>query len=260
MVERGRWIGLEAENWELFIKSWQVDDFDFWRQLLEQSPGPALDVGCGTGRLLVPMLLAGLEVDGLDISPDLLAICQTNLEREGLHTRLYEQAMQELDLPQRYQSILVPCQAFFLVVDRTEAIETLDRFYRHLKPGGMLAFNLPSPYETDDSEGDTEPLIEEGWTIAARRDRPDGSQLEEAHLVEQRDRLDQTMIGKARFRILAGGKVIAEEIYPWYARTYYRNEMLAMLESAGFSDIRVYGFRTETFTLDHDQMIFVARK
>ena len=196
----------------------------------------------------------------MDISPDLLAICRKNAELEGLKPRLYQQAMQELDLNQTYQTVMVPCDAFLLVVDRSEAIEALDRFYNHLEPGGLLAFTLPSPFEEDGPDWNSSSFAA-GWTHSSRFDRPDGSQIEETNLIEQFDRIEQIITGKVRFRILEAGEIVQEEIYPWNGRHYFRNEVLAMLEGAGFTDIRVYGdYTTEPYSIDHTQMLFVARK
>jgi hypothetical protein len=145
-------------------------------------------------------------------------------------------------------------------VERAEAIETLDQFYHHLEPGGLLAFTLPSPFDEDSPDWNNGSFTE-GWTQASQFDRPDGSQLEQAILVEQFDRIEQIITGKVRFRVLKAGEVVKEEIYPWNGRHYFRNEVLAMLESAGFSDIRVYGdYTTDAYSIDHIQMIFVARK
>jgi SAM-dependent methyltransferase len=260
MLQRELWIGLEAENWAYFVQHHSFHDYDFFHQLLAHNPGPALDVGCGTGRLLVPLLKAGFVVDGVDISPDLLAVCRKNAEQAGLQPRLFQQAMQELALPHTYQSILVPCQAFYLVVDRAEAIETLNRFYHHLEPGGVLAFTLPSPFEKDGPDWN-HGSFPAGWVTVSRFDRADGSQIEEANLIEQFDRVEQIATGKVRFRILEAGEVVQEEIYPWNGRHYFRNEVLAMLESARFTDIRVYGdFTTEPYSIQHSQMLFIARK
>lgn len=56
----------------------------YFRQKLEGSGEPALDAGCGTGRLLIPFLQAGLDVDGCDVSADMLSFCRGRAEREGL--------------------------------------------------------------------------------------------------------------------------------------------------------------------------------
>jgi SAM-dependent methyltransferase len=92
-------------------------------------------VACGAGRLLLPYLRAGLDVDGCDISPDMLAQCRDRAAREGLAPRLYAQAMHELTLPRAYRTILV-CGAFGLGGNRGWDVEALGRLYQHLEPGG----------------------------------------------------------------------------------------------------------------------------
>jgi 2-polyprenyl-3-methyl-5-hydroxy-6-metoxy-1,4-benzoquinol methylase len=92
--------GLVAREWAEF----QTDggrEAEYYRALVERSGQPALDLGCGNGRLLLPFLQAGLDVDGCDVSRDMLAVCQERAEREGIVPRLYAQAIHELDLPRR---------------------------------------------------------------------------------------------------------------------------------------------------------------
>jgi len=51
---------------------------------------PALDVGCGTGRLLLDFLASGMDIDGVDNSPEILALCCETAQQRGLEPRLYE--------------------------------------------------------------------------------------------------------------------------------------------------------------------------
>ena len=105
---------------------------------------PALDLACGTGRLLVPLLRAGLDVDGCDVSPDMIERCREQAEREGLAPALHAQAMHELDLPRRYRTILV-CGGFGLGARRDDDREALRRIYEHLETGGLLVLDNQVP-------------------------------------------------------------------------------------------------------------------
>lgn len=116
----------------------------YFRQFLE--PGqPALDVACGTGRLLLPYLREGLDVDGCDVSPDMLAHCREAAEREGLSSALHAQAMHELDLPRRYRTIFM-CGALGLGSSRAQDLEAFRRLHDHLEPGGTLVLDSEVPY------------------------------------------------------------------------------------------------------------------
>src|SRR5688572_133102 len=121
-------------------------EIDYFRRFVERNGQPALDVACGTGRLLLPYLRAGLDVDGCDVSADMLALCQQKAERDGLSPRLYRQPMHELDLPRRYRTLVV-CGAFGLGGSRAQDLTALERFHRHLEPGGVLVLEHYLPYE-----------------------------------------------------------------------------------------------------------------
>ena len=96
--------GLVARWWAEFNAP-DPDELAFYRSVIEGDGQPALDLACGAGRLLLPLLSAGLDVDGCDISPDMLALCQEGAARQGLAPRLYQQAMHDLDLPRSYRTI-----------------------------------------------------------------------------------------------------------------------------------------------------------
>ena len=74
---------------------------------------PALDVACGTGRLLIPYLRAGLDVDGCDVYADMVARCRQKTEQEGLSPTLFVQPMHEVEAPRTYRTIYV-CGSFGL--------------------------------------------------------------------------------------------------------------------------------------------------
>jgi SAM-dependent methyltransferase len=97
--------GVVARWWAEFIDD--GPEIDYFRRRIEASGEPALDAGCGTGRLLLPFLRGGLDVDGSDISADMIALCRAAAEREGLSPALYVQPLHELDLPRRYRTICV---------------------------------------------------------------------------------------------------------------------------------------------------------
>ena len=123
--------GMIAKAWDLLrgdTSEWP--DRAFYRAIIEREGGPALDVGCGTGRLLLDYLSAGLDVDGVDVSPEMLALCREKAAAIGLAPTLYEQAMETLDLPRRYRVIFVPSSSIQLLTDERDAAEAMRRFLR----------------------------------------------------------------------------------------------------------------------------------
>jgi SAM-dependent methyltransferase len=143
-VEPQTWhYGVVARWWAEF--NLDGPEIDYFRPFVEAGQ-PALDVACGTGRLLIPYLHAGLDVDGCDISPDMLALCRERAERESLAApNVYPQALHELDLPRRYRTIFC-CGGFGLGGYRQHDVEGLRRIYEHLEPGGTFVVDNEVPY------------------------------------------------------------------------------------------------------------------
>ena len=86
--------GLVAKWWAEFTED--GPEIAYFQKHVERGQ-PALDVACGTGRLLIPFLRAGLDVDGCDVSADMIAVCREKAEREGLSPTLFVQPMHELE-------------------------------------------------------------------------------------------------------------------------------------------------------------------
>ena len=238
-------------------------EIEYFRPFVEAGQ-PALEVACGTGRLLVPYLRAGLDVDGSDISPDMLARCRERAEQEGLPTpSLYAQAVHELNLPRRYRTIIV-CGGFGLGGRREHDIEGLRRIYEHLEPGGVFVLDNEVPYakwwwrywRKDEHAELPRPWREEG----DRRTGADGTEYELRSRLVELDPLAQTVTLEMRASMRRAGELVAEE-HVLKMTDYFTNEVLLMLDQAGFSDVDVRaGYEDRAPTGDDDFVVFVARK
>lgn len=271
MDERGgTWhYGLVARWWAEFNRTPDPDEFAFYRGMVERAGQPALDLACGAGRLLLPLLRAGLDVDGCDRSPDMLARCRDLAAKEGLTPTLHTQAMDELDLPRagRYRTIFV-CDSFGIGGDRAKDAAALRRCRDHLAPGGALVFNLYPPYGDPavwpswqpDRRGD----LPEAWPETGDR-RPtadgDGSELELRTRLLDLDPLAQCVTREIAARLWRGGVLVAEERGTLREILYLRDEMLLMLERAGFAESAVLGgYAGEPATAESRMLVVVAHR
>jgi SAM-dependent methyltransferase len=252
--------GLVARYWAEFNEG--GDDINYYRQFIEESGQPALDLACGTGRVLLPLLRAGLDVDGCDISADMLAYTRQKAEVEGLSPGLYRQAMHELDLPRRYRTIIIP-GSFGLGGDRRLDREALRRIYDHLEPGGLLVFDHDPPYT--DRDGWLLWLPEERsklpgqWPAPHLRPTADGSELAMVARVVDIDPLEQLMYLEARLELWRDGQLAQVEEHPLRGCMYFKPELLLMLECIGFQDVRVYGaYRREAATPADKNLVYAA--
>ena len=116
------------------------DDIEFFASAIAKSGPPVLDAGCGTGRILLPLLAQGIDIDGSDAAPGMLQRGQQLLDDRHLSTRLYNQAMHELDTERTYQTVII-CGAFGLGGSRADDLVGMRRVYASLKRGGTLVMD-----------------------------------------------------------------------------------------------------------------------
>lgn len=153
--------GLVARWWSLFRRA--GPEIAYVRRFVEERQ-PALDVACGAGRLLVPYVEAGLDVDGCDASADMVALCAEAAARVGATPYLACQPMHELDLPRRYRTVYV-CGGLGLGSTRAQDEQALRRIHEHLEPGGRLVLDNEVPW--------SDPGGWSRWPPGGRQDLPE---------------------------------------------------------------------------------------
>jgi SAM-dependent methyltransferase len=228
--------GLMARFWDLLrgdTSRW-ADRF-FYLDVIAQAGQPVLDVGCGTGRLLLDYMQQGIDVDGMDNSPEMLDLLRQKAAALGLTPQVYLQTMQTLDLPRRYRTILVPSSSFQLLTEPVAAEEALRRFYQHLEPGGVLVMSLfilgvdehgqPIPEE----ESTTEVVRPEDGALIRRWSR---SVYDHANQVEDTE---------DRYEVIVDGVVVASEqrSRARATRGYSQAQASALLQAAGFANVHL---------------------
>ena len=237
--------GMMAQAWDLLRGDYSTwPDRPFYREVIATYGEPALDVGCGTGRLLLDYLSTGLDVEGVDNSPEMLAVCREKAGALDVTPTLYEQQMQSLDLPRRYRTIVVPSSSFLLLPEPPDAAEAMRRFYNHLLPGGVLVmpFMRLWPGRRIPADNTWSP-----WFISGERARDDGvivrrHQRVRYHLAAQ---LEDT---EDRYELVADGEVVSTEEHRRAPATrwYTPKQSAAVYADAGFTDIRA----VREFTFD----------
>lgn len=255
--------GLVARWWAEF--NLDGPEIDYFRSFVDAGQ-PALDAACGTGRLLVPYLHAGVDVDGCDISPDMLALARERAMREGLAPpNLYAQAMHELELPRRYRTIIV-CGGFGLGGERDHDVEALRRLFVHLEPGGMLVLDNEAPFARPGLwrywvEDERNELPREYRDEGDRRVTDDGSELELRSRILEVDPLAQRVVIQMRAGLRENGELVGEEEHTLAMTLYFTHEIVLLLERTGFVDIQLRaGYEDRPPTSDDDFVVFIAKK
>ena len=256
--------GLIAKWWAEFNYDFRPHEIPYFQRYVERGQ-PALDVACGTGRLLMPYFRAGLDVDGCDVSADMVELCRQKAAGEGLSPTLLVQPMHELDAPRSYRTIFV-CGAFGLGSNREQDEEALRRLYDHLEPGGTLLLDIEVPY-ADSRQWRHWPRQERAALPEARtpprerRPASDGTELALKSRLVELDPLAQRVTLEMHAEQWRDGVLEAEEDRLLDIVLYFANEVLLMLDRAGFTDVTVEGDHNDRpATNDDDFLVFVARK
>jgi SAM-dependent methyltransferase len=259
----------EPQTWHYgLVAMWWAEfhhggpEIEFLRPLVDAGQ-PALDVACGTGRVLIPLLRDGFDIDGSDLSPDMLARCRELAEREGLAPNLYEQATHELRLPRTYRTIY-GCGSFGLGGNRDHDREALERLYDHLEPGGLLVLDHEMPYA--DAEGWSH------WTKEGRRTLPedfeesewragsDGAEYRWRSRTVEVDPLAQRLTMEVNASMRRADEIL-DETHTIALTMYTANHIELMLSVAGFEGIETRGDWTDAEpTPDTTTVVFLARK
>jgi SAM-dependent methyltransferase len=203
-------------------------DVEFYLGRLKSCTGRVLEPAVGPGRVLIPLMEAGLEIEGTDNSPEMLTICRARCAERGLQPVLHEGDMGALSLPERYEAIIVPAGSFLLIEGREESLGTLQRFREHLVPGGRLIVDLELPTDLRVGTFPTGTVeTSQGETITV-----------ESNVVEV-NVLEQYSISHMRYEKWRDGELVRTEMQRFPLRWYGLEEFELVLKSLGFSEVVV---------------------
>jgi SAM-dependent methyltransferase len=254
--------GLVADWWALF--NTDGPEIAYFGEFVAAGQ-PALDAGCGAGRLLVPWLEAGYDVDGCDVSADMVARCRDRAAAAGYDPFLAVQPLHELEMPRRYTTV-VACGSFALGTTWDEDVRALERLYEALEPGGTLLLDHEAPYTDPGQWRLWMPEVRAGLPEqlrprAERRPAPDGTEREMRSRALASDPLDQTITLEIVADLWRDGELVATESRPLTLRLYLDDQLRTMLARAGFELVAVHGdYQRTPPTADTAFLIYEARR
>lgn len=240
------------------VYSYVRDDIPFYVDEARRSGGPVLELGCGTGRVAVPVAEAGVQIVGLDYSQAMLAIAR----RKALASRpesgrlaLVRADMRHFHLNHRFELVIIPFRGFLSLLTVQDQVRTLVNVREHLVPGGRLVFNIFVP--------DLDTLVQEGDVAYHYRDVTDpatGTRL----VMWQQSRYDN-------YHQIVNARVIVDELdeqgvvrqrryLDFPLRYVHRWEMHHLLQLCGFELLDLFGdFDRSAFDESSSEMVWVAR-
>jgi SAM-dependent methyltransferase len=221
-------------------------DVAFYVEEARRAGGPVLELGCGTGRILVPTARAGVAITGVDASEAMLARLRAKLPDADVHRG----DMRDVDIGRRFALVTIPFRALAHVLEAEDHVRVLANARRHLVPEGRLVFDFfhPNPRFL---AGPREETLDFERREGARTIRRYSSAV--PHPWRQVN--DVTF----RWEVEEAGRIErARAEFPM--RWFYRYELEHALARAGLRLEALYGaFDRSPFGPDSREMIFEAR-
>ena len=209
-------------------------DVKIWRRFITDGAGPALELGCGTGRVLLGYVAEGLDVEGLDASADMLAICRSHAQERGLDVTLHHADWLALDLPKRFTTIYNPSGSFALVAGDDEARCALSVWIRHLAPGGRLVVSMSVPNEDLDANYQ--------WRVRRSATRPSDGVTFMVHEAFRFDIEGQTQHILNKHEVWdANGQLITTVMRRHRLRWWTPDQLASLLRGVGAVNVETFG-------------------
>ena len=234
-----------------------ADDVEAIVALAAEAHGPVLELGCGTGRLLLPLAEAGQTVTGVDLSPALLEVARAKLAQSP-HARrvtLVQADLTDFALPRRdYAFAFCTSNTLMHLAHPARQQAALANAHRHLRPGGLLLIDLFHPDIARLMEVDGVTELADRWT------RPDGTQVVKWS-VRSLDLAEQIQETLFIYEEIAADGSVRRTLCPFTLRFLWRHEAELMLTAAGFAVEAVWGdFDGAPYHSGSDHLILLAAK
>jgi SAM-dependent methyltransferase len=251
-----------AEFYDHVVPYRERKDIDFYREEAERSGGPVLELGCGTGRVMIPIARAGVAITGVDLSSHMLDVCRRRLQNENQEVQsrvaLIRAEMSTVKIGKQYQLVTSPFRAFQHILTVPAQVRTIENVYRHLLPGGRFIMDVfnPSLYAlTADNSG--EEFGEEPEFKLA-----DGRRVVRTHRIVERDHINQVSSVELIYNVSSADGRKERLVHAFKMRHLFRFEIEHLLARCGLElqdvfcefDRRPYG------AIYPGDLIVVARK
>ena len=254
--------GATAEYYDQVVPYGQRGDVDFYVDSAIESAGSVLEIGCGTGRVLIPTARAGLQITGLDLSTSMLRSCTERLaqEPEPVQRRatIVQADMRSFDLGSSFQLVTIPFRPFQHLMTVADQLACLKCIHRHLEPNGRLIFDVFNPSLDALSRTNFGEILGSEPEFVT----DDGRRVVRSHRMRDIDRFNQINHVELIYDVTFPDGRQEREIDAFPMRWFFRFELEHLLDRAGFEVEAVYAdFDKSPYGSKYPgELIFVARR
>ncbi len=261
-VSSGDEYGPIAELYDHVVPYRERPDIQFFVDAAKEAGGPVLEVGCGTGRVLIPTARAGVDIVGLDASAAMLAACRERLRVETMEVQsratLVQGDMRDFSLGRSFPLVTIPFRPFQHLITVEDQLSALGAIRRHLIDGGRLILDLFNPdldalanREAGEEFGEEPPFS-----------MPDGRRVVRHARLVAHDRFRQVNDVELIYDVMHPDGRQERVVHAFPMRYLFRFEAEHLLARGGFEIEHLYGaFDKRPYGSQYPgDLIFVARK
>ena len=231
------------------LENQELDDVPFYLSLAQEVNGSVLELGCGTGRVTIPLAQKGIDITGLDIVPGMLARAQEKARK--LPIKWVEGDTRYFHFDRQFDLIYTAGSVFQHLVKRSEQERMLACVLEHLTPEGLFAVDLLFP-----NRGRMEDSEEKNWY----RYKNEKGQTVRVTGIDKYDPIRQIKHETAfrHWQDENGQEIVKQARYA--LRIIYPQEMKALLHYNGFTILHCYGnFDKSPITAESQHMIYICK-
>ena len=231
-------------------------DVRWYTAFCEGTPGSVLELGCGTGRITLPLAQAGVTVTGVDSMRSMLDVAEERLGKLPRVARervtLKQADLRALNLRQRFDTVIAPFNVLMHLYTVDELAQTLRGVHRHLQPGGHFVFDvlLPDPVLLARDPA----RVYKGRAVR----HPNGQRYAYRESFDY-DAVHQVMAITIELHNLDDPRDVRVQLLTH--RQYFPMELEAALQHAGFETVSRYGdFEDEPLSSYAESQVWVCRR
>ena len=234
-----------------------LDELPVLQAYAHRTGGPLLELGCGTGRLLVPLAQAGHRITGVDLSPEMLRLARAKAEQAGVTgmLTLIQGDYADAPLAGPYRLAFVVMNTFLHLPTQADQVRALRHWREHLAPGGLLLIDVFHPDVQQLATLDGRLEWDKTWTDPAT-----GATVMK-WVTRTIDLAEQMLHVNLMYDEIAADGALRRTVATYDARYLWRFEAELLLDRAGFALEALYGgWDMAPFESASDRMIVVARR
>lgn len=201
-------------------------ELEFFLSFIKDNKMKVLEPMCGNGRMLIPFLEKGIDIEGFDISEEMLRVCILKGQKLNLKPKVSYGKIEEFKGDKNYDLIMIPFGSFSLLSDKVVK-DSLVNMRTILKEDGKLLLTVMT------NTGHVEDIPD--W-IETNRHYHDNKEIIEYKKVNY-DRTSKMLNTKLKYQLVKDGQIEKSEIMDFPIRLYETGEFEEILKSNGFNEV-----------------------